>query len=299
MEYRSQEIKAGALLLLAIALLLAFVFTITRAGLQKEKKLYTARFGYTNGVQPGTQVRLGGVLVGSVEKVYFPPDDNTRIEVALQVDAKAPVRQNSVALITTIGIMGEYYIEITTGTAETPLLPGGSRLQSRDVATLSQLGEPLQDVSLQLEALLANLNAILTPKTQENITGIISNVNSLLAQNQGKAGELLANISSLTVELQSLGRKLDTTMTQNADAIGDVFARMNSSMEKAEVLMNELLKTTENINTLVSVNEASVYDALVNLQDASRNFEEFSRQIKHQPWSLIRKSSPPERKVTQ
>lgn len=298
MEYRSQEVKVGLLVLVAMVLFFVFVFSITKAGLKRDFNTYTVRFIQTNGVQPGTQVRIGGVLVGSVEKVYFPPDDNTRIELLLKVDANAPVRQNSLAFITTIGIMGEYYIEITTGSQDMPLLPSGSRIPSKDIATLSQLGEPLQKVSAQLETLLANINAILTPQTQENITGIITNVNDILAENEKKAGDLLENFSTLTLELQDLGRRLDTMMTQNANSFSEVLSRLNSSMARAESLMHDLSTTTEYINAIVLTNEATFHEAMENLEDASRNFEEFSRQIKYKPWSLLRKSNPPERKVS-
>ncbi|RMD92663.1 MAG: MCE family protein [Calditrichaeota bacterium] len=297
MEYKAHEVKAGIVVFVAFVLLFAFIFSITKAGFKKDVKYYTARFSYTNGIQKGSLVRLGGMLVGRIESVYFPAEDNTQIEVLLKVDASAPVRSNSVAYITSIGLMGDYYVEISTGTSDAPLLPSGSRLNSKDVPTFSQMGEPLQRVSTQLEDFLGQLNQLMNQENQEHIGNVIASVDTILQNSQTKASSLLGHLSDLTVELKELTNRLDQLMEQNSNSFSDALVRFNSSMTRAESLLVALSNATTHINYIVATNETNLYEALQHFQEASRNFEEFSRQIKYQPWSLIRKSSLPKRKI--
>ncbi len=297
MNYRQQEIKAGLVVFIALVLLFGFLFAIAKTSFEKNNKFYTARFRYTNGIQPGTAVRIGGMLVGQVENVYFPDDDNTKIEVLLKVREDAPVRSNSMAYITSIGIMGEYYVELTTGTPDAPLLPSGSKLNSKDVPSFSQMGEPLQRVSAQAESLLVRINSLLDEKNREHISSMIASMDTILIESQRYAPDLLTQFVQLSRELTEMSAQLDQLMSQNSSALNMALMRFNSSMAQAESLLVELSSATSRINQIVANNEVNLHEAMRNFQDASRNFEEFSRRIKYQPWSLIRKSSLPEREI--
>ncbi|MDQ7064446.1 MAG: MlaD family protein [candidate division KSB1 bacterium] len=299
MEYRTQEVKAGFVVLVAIIILFSFLFAVTKTGFQKEVKYYTARFTYTNGIQKGTAVRIGGMLVGEVENVYFPEDDNTKIEVLIKVRGDAPVRTNSMAYITTIGLMGEYYVELTTGTPDAPLLPSGSRLNSKDVPTFSRMGEPFQRVADRLEIFLERLNQLLDAENQTHFSNIIAHVDTILDHSQKVTPKLLSQFTRLTQELTEMSARLDELMANNSAALSEALLQFNSSMMRAESLLVELSSATARINHIVALNEVNLHEAIRNFQDASRNFEEFSRQIKYQPWSLIRKSALPERKVNE
>lgn len=300
-DSRSAEIKAGLLVVIAVAIFFGFLFLIAGVGLKPEMKKYIARFGYSNGIQPGSHVRLGGVLVGKVDKVYFPEDDKTRIEVLLSVKKDAPVRQNSEAFITSIGIMGDYYVEITPGSLDAPLLPDGSILQSKDVPSLVQFGarlsEPLERITYQLETLFAQLNNILTDQNTQHVRSLVMNMDSLVVQNQTNLKEITSNLAGLTDNLQELTGRIDTMMQNNSVHLTTALERFTSSMAHADSLLVELVKTTSQLNYILTSNETNFYEVLENLQDASDNFEAFSRRLKEQPWSLLRKSALPRREL--
>jgi len=197
MEYRSQDIKAGLVVFFALLLFFVFLFAVTRSGLEKKVKQYTARFTYTSGIQPGSQVRLGGMPVGRVKKVYFPSEDASQIEVLLEVRQDAPVRKDSQAFITSIGIMGEYYVEITIGTPNSPLLPSGSEIHSKDVPQLSHMGEPMQKLSDRLDVLLERAAELLNAKNQEHVANIIASVDTLMQTSQHSLPEISERLSAL------------------------------------------------------------------------------------------------------
>jgi phospholipid/cholesterol/gamma-HCH transport system substrate-binding protein len=300
-DIRSSDIKAGLLVLLAMIIFFGFFFMIAGIGFKDETKQFVSRFGNSNGIQAGTVVRVGGVLVGKVDRVYFPEDDATRIEVLLTVNASAPVKQNSVAFITSIGIMGDYYVEITPGTLESALLPDGSILQSKDVPSLTQFGaqmaEPFERITSQLEEMLVNVNKFMSEKNSRHISNMIASLDTMILQNQGNANEITKNMVKLTENLQVVTDRLDRMMDKNSDNLSNTLEGLNSSMIHADSLLVELVKTISQLNYMLTSNETSFYEVLENLQNATDNFQTFSRKLKEQPWSLIRKSPLPKRQL--
>lgn len=297
MEYRSQEIKAGLLIVASFAVLVAFLVTITGVEWERTENVYSARFGFSAGIEPGSLVRFGGMLIGTVSESYIAPDDNTKIEVILRVDAKAPIKTDSYAFITSINLMGDYYVEITTGTPLATLLPSGSRLQSKDVAPLSQLGEPLSRVSDQVEILLDNLNDLLNEKNREHLSRMVSNADTLLARNMRDISGIVLNLKLLTEQLQSLSGKIDKLMGDNASSLEQTVRQLQVTLARTDTLMRDLSVTTRSVTGMVTANESAFYEVMQNMQDASQNFEQFSRSIKERPWNLVRKSEPAERKL--
>lgn len=297
MEYRSQEIKAGLLVVLSFAVLVAFLVTITGVEWERQENVYSARFGFSAGIEPGSLVRFGGMLVGAVTESYIAPDDNTKIEVIMRVGAQVPVKTDSYAFITSINLMGDYYVEITTGTPVAVLLPSGSRLQSRDVAILSQLGEPLSRVSDEVEALLGNLNDLLNERNRAHLSNMVSNADTMLARNMRDISGIVTNLKLLTEQLQGLSSRVDKFMGDNASSLEQTVNQLRLTLSRADTLMQDLSDTMQSVANLVATNETAFYEVMHNMQEASHHFEQFGRSIKERPWNLVRKSEPAERKL--
>ncbi|MDZ7288804.1 MAG: MCE family protein [candidate division KSB1 bacterium] len=297
MEYRSHEIKAGLLVIGGFIVFVAFLIAMAGVKWQEKEKIYTARFSYLGGIERGSLVRFGGFLVGTVTDVYIAPDDKTKIEIQLAINERAPVRIDSEAYITSITLMGDFYVEVTTGSPDAELLPSGSRLRSRDVPPFTQLSGPLMKASDQLETLLMRINDLLRDENRAHFSNMLANTDTLLDQSADNISGIIVNLNQLTTQLQSLSAKLDQMMANNAGTLEKTLAQLNATLARADTLLLALSRTSESVNGMVAHNQASLYEALQNLQDASQHFEQFSRSIKERPWNLVRKSNPPERKI--
>jgi phospholipid/cholesterol/gamma-HCH transport system substrate-binding protein len=297
MEYRSHEIKAGLLVIFAFLVFVAFLVAMTGVSWNRQEKIYTARFSYLGGIERGSLVRFGGFLVGTVTEVYIAPDDRTKIEVKLAVNAGTPVRIDSEAFITTINLMGDFYIEVTTGSPTAELLASGSALRSRDVPPLSQMSEPLVKVSDQIETLLIRVNDLMRDENRAHLSNILANTDTLLDRSLGDITGMIANFHELTVQLQSVSSKLDVMMAKNEQVLQNTLIQLNATLARTDTLLLALSRTTQSVDGMMAHNQASLYEVMQNLEDASRHFEQFSRTIKERPWNLVRKSTPPERKL--
>jgi phospholipid/cholesterol/gamma-HCH transport system substrate-binding protein len=114
---------------------------------------YRARFVHVGGLVAGAPVWLNGVVVGAVDDVALPPDPAQReILVTFRIDAKMArrMRADSKVTIRTLGLLGDRYLEVTSGTPSQPKLKDGSEVQAvqlTDVAAvLSQGGDVVSNV---------------------------------------------------------------------------------------------------------------------------------------------------------
>jgi phospholipid/cholesterol/gamma-HCH transport system substrate-binding protein len=297
MEYRSHEIKAGVLVIVGFLVFVAFLVAMAKIDWERKEKSYSARFSYIGGIERGSLVRFGGFLVGTVTDVYIAPDDKTKLEIKLTVDDRTPVRIDSEAFMSSINLMGDFYIEISTGSPSAELLPSGSVLRSRDVPSFTQLSGPLAEMSDQLETLLIRVNDLLCDENRAHISNLLASTDTLLDKSAGNIASIIANMNTLTVQLQSLGGKLDKMMANNNAVLETTLTQLNATLTRADTLLLALNRATLSLDGMVTHNQGSFYEAMQNLQDATQHFEQFSRSIKERPWNLVRKSNPPERKL--
>lgn len=142
-EERSHEIKVGLTILIGLAIIVFIIFAVGRQQGVLEKR-YTLHFLVTrvNGLQTGAPVRLNGVRVGSVIGIGFTDDwDNPKIRVTVEVlsSVQNRIRRDSGAYIGTLGLLGDKFVSITTGSSDQPVLKNGDYLNGMDPVDIEKL----------------------------------------------------------------------------------------------------------------------------------------------------------------
>jgi len=297
MEYSSNEIKAGCLVILGVILFVGFLLLISGIDLFKSTKIYYARFKNTSGIEVGSLIRYGGMEVGKVKKVQIALDNNSLIEFEVEVDTDVPVKKDSEVMITSIGIMGEYYIEISTGSPESALLPPGSLLNCKDVTPLMMLTNTVEDLSKKLSRTIDNLNQLLGSENQNQAHQILVNLNRLLEDNQHAVVAMMKNSNEMLENLNHVSNQLDTLLIENQDSISRSIQHLETTLALSQELIKSLQETMKNIDQMIVMQNGNYDEIMENLRRMSRNLDEFTQTIKERPWSLIRKSAPKERVV--
>jgi phospholipid/cholesterol/gamma-HCH transport system substrate-binding protein len=86
------------------------------------------------------EVRIGGVTVGTVDKLELPEEGNATRAV-MEIDPEfAPISSDARAILRQKTLLGETYVELTTGRSE-QTIPEGGRLADARVADAVQLDE--------------------------------------------------------------------------------------------------------------------------------------------------------------
>ena len=299
MEYRSNEIKAGCLVLLGLILFIMFLVLISGLDMFKSTKIYYARFKYSSGVEIGSLVRYGGMEVGRVKKVGISPNNNSFIEFEIEIDAKVPVKKDAEAVITSIGIMGEEYIEISTGLPDNELLPPGSLLNCRDVTPLMMLTDTFDQLGIKLSQTVDNLNILLGNENQQQIHQVLVNLNGLLEDNQQAIATMMMNSNEVIANLSQMSSRLDTLLIENQSSISRSVQHLEATLTQSQQLIKNMQEAMKNVNQVIAAQTGNYDEIMDNLGRVSRNLDEFSRTLKERPWSLVRKSAPKEREISE
>jgi len=297
MEYRSNEIKAGCIVVLGIVLFVVFLVLISGLDLFKPTKIYLARFKYTSGIEIGSLVRYGGFEVGRVKQVRIAPDNNSLIEFEVEIDAAVPVKQDSEVLITSIGIMGEYYIEISTGSPGTALLPPGSLMNCKDATPMMMLTDKFGELSESLSQTIDQLNQLLGSQNRNQVQLILTNLNRLLEDNQNSIAAMMENSGLAIANLSQISNRLDTLLLENQDSISRSIQNLEATLVQSQSLIKSMQEAMKNVDNMIVTQDGNYENIMENLNRTSKNLDEFTRSIKERPWSLIRKSAPPERDI--
>ena len=116
------ETVIGAIVVAVAVIFLAFAYYRTGSGSLSGYEL-NARMPKVDGLGVGTDVRLGGIKIGSISDLTLDPKTYlVTVHVNIRDDIKIPV--DSSVLVTSAGILGSSYLSITPGGEDKMMAPG-------------------------------------------------------------------------------------------------------------------------------------------------------------------------------
>jgi phospholipid/cholesterol/gamma-HCH transport system substrate-binding protein len=184
-EVRWSQLKVGVIVLISVVILTTLLFLMTSAsglGIFSRKLTVTTYFENAAGLKVGAAVNLDGVTIGAVKSVVVTTVAErklTPVQVVMKLDGKyqASLHTDSTAALTTVGVLGDTVIDISSQVATGPPI--------QDTAVLNTLETPsIQDVVKQSQGTIENLNTILA-----KLNTVVDNLQS----GKGSFGQLLVN----------------------------------------------------------------------------------------------------------
>ena len=226
-------------------------------------------FSNVNGLQPGNNVRFGGVNVGTVENILIVNDSTLRVEMKIEESVKEHIKKDAIASIGSDGLVGNMVVNINYGKGNMPtvedgdVLPSYSRLETADL--LNTLG-----------------------KTNENIA-IFSNdlINITEKINRGKGTlSMLLNDSLMANDLQDAMKNIKKT-TAHLNATGMQIKDIANQIQNGEGLVGTLINDTVIMNRvdgiITRLEESPFYNQLdttmQNLQLSTERIAAFSDEL--------------------
>ncbi|MBN1479071.1 MCE family protein [candidate division KSB1 bacterium] len=297
MDYKASEIKAGIFITTSVLLFVVFLAIIVGMNSFSEKEIYLTRFRYVGGIEKGSAVRYAGLQVGSVIDVRLADDGYPGAEVVLQVEKNTPIRTNSRAFMTTIGIMGSTYIEITSGTPEASLLESGALIPSEEVTGFAQMSGVASTAIDELTALLHGMNDLLNENNKKRISEMIASLNQIAQVTEKNLQVTLENMNSVIAEVNTLTLAAKEIVVSND-------ASLTNSIHHLEKLLSQSITTLNSLDIVLSEVDRSLFEnqqqynqIMTNLNSMTENLNDFSQTIKERPWNVVRKTYPPQREL--
>lgn len=304
----SKEAKVGAFVLGSFAVLAFTVIYLLQAQLGSGTVPYRTYLRYAGGLEPGASVLFGGISAGKVTTVRPWATDPTQIEILLEVKQGTPLNEKSIAKLGLVSIMNNAALSITTGSNDARRLPPGSRIASQESASLDEIagkmatvadnanalitqvqGE-LGDITGNVRHVLANLDAISGPPTQQKVRAILDNLDRFIAEERPRIASLTEQLAKVSQHADDTINNVNGTVTNLREPTLKDLAELQAALKQA----NGLLQSME---IMVRSNDYKIGDTVDNLREATDNLNQFTDSLKQRPWSLIRVKQPEERRV--
>jgi phospholipid/cholesterol/gamma-HCH transport system substrate-binding protein len=295
MNERNMQIKVGALILVALGLLVGFVLLLGSFSVGAVRS-YFIEVADSGSVLRGAPVKIAGVRAGRVEDVEFLVARNARksaaesegelpINVRLRItvaeNMAAAVRRDSEFYITTQGVLGEKYVEIVPGTEASPEWADGAYIRGRDPARIDLLFAKAGSILAKVEAAFAGSEGLNLGELARSLIKLVKNVDEILTDNKTRLTSIATNVEQATGDAAGLAKYLREGVgsSENVGAIvQNVKSLSATAATEAKPLIATAQRTMKNVDESVVVlkdvvekNRGHIDVALANLEPISQH----------------------------
>jgi len=233
--------------LLVIILSILLVAMILWLSVGTEQKVYDTYQAYiqesVSGLNRKAPVKYRGVEVGYVRDISLIPDRPNEVRVLLDIERNVPIKQDTLVLLSTQGLTGLAYIELTGGSIELP-------------PPLRQSGQPYPEIKTKPSLLVRLDTTISTLLTHlEKVSEIANHFLTGVNFDRDLTGKLLNNFNHLS-------RAVDELLSEKN------LVAVTNTLHHVESVTGTFAKRTENINA-----------GLLNLEQTTGNLNKMSSQM--------------------
>jgi phospholipid/cholesterol/gamma-HCH transport system substrate-binding protein len=163
------QLRVGAFILAGLAVLVGLIYFLGRqSGMFERQYRLVAGFAQVGGLIEGATVRLAGVPVGRVTAIRLPEsiDRKVQVELTLVRRVQSRVREDSVARIETLGLLGDKIVEVSLGGPEARVLTEGAQIRTEEPLDTNRLMKQGTELLRNLVDLSSDLKTTVAKVTE-------------------------------------------------------------------------------------------------------------------------------------
>jgi phospholipid/cholesterol/gamma-HCH transport system substrate-binding protein len=324
---RTMEVKVGGLILTAVLLLIGFLILLGDFQCREQAQA-RVDFPSSSDLKTGAPVKVSGVTVGKVVSVDLwggrpdPENDNRSVgvRVTLKLDPAAArlLRADATFRITTLGILGEKYVEIFPGTQDAA--PVGTERPFTGLGPMN-----LDAVGADAGSLVVDMSGMLRENRQnlkdsiEGIKRLLTHVDEVLLENRPGIQAVVANLERLSkglgestrdgqevrdtlVAIRTLAEHLDKGLAPTLAGLPGAVRGIDRLADQGSSLAAELLTVVSGARPELAALLANVRLLTQNLRDGKGSvgallsdrelYDDLialMKDVKRHPWKLLLK----------
>lgn len=288
----STETKVGIFVFLGIlALLYLTVQLAQEAFTPKDSYKIYAVFDSVSGLIKGAKVEMAGVPIGKVGEISLTPEGKAKVE--LLIFKKYKIKEDSVAVVRTFGVLGDKFIEIKPGTSQIYLAEGGIINNTESPVDLDQI---LASIGPAVDGLKEILGS---QEGRENLKILVANIKDAsesfkkiaekVEKGQGTLGKLIADdklykdLSATSQSLKNIAQQVEKGEGTLGKLVKDesLYLTLKNTANSLEKVSKKLEKGEGTLGKLI--NEDDLYKDLrvlsKDLKSAAQNLDKILAQI--------------------
>ncbi|MCG3172741.1 MAG: hypothetical protein GMKNLPBB_00896 [Myxococcota bacterium] len=277
MDEIQRRIRVGIFITIALVVLIASVFILGKSkSVFADKITFYCWFENIGGLVKGAPVRLGGVDIGIVQEIRFTDDlkeRRVRVTLGVQKAYLDRIRQDSVARLSSKGLLGDQLIDIEVGSPQSPPHKDGDTIISQESEGLSKVIATVQlainDVRNLTNEVNKRLQMVLTQTLATDIERIAhstANVIEEVEKGKGFVHQLIYD------------QKYDRQISAMLEESRAVVANVNSAVIRVDQIVAEIQKGKGTVHRLVYEDDTS--KIFQEIQRASREIADVVTEVR-------------------
>ncbi len=301
-QLRWASLKVG--IVITLTLLIVFIVIIFSGGIKslfQQQEIIKVAVSDVKGLRPGAPVRVAGVDVGAVNEIKLDKNFGTIVTIAINKDILNFLKKDAKASVQTIGLLGDKYLEISTGTAQesfnkSQVMEGYPQTEIRDIigiasSALIRIDKLIKDVDtlisemrdakgtvyklLKDPTLYNNLNSI-TAELKITIEEIRTGTLGMISKDK----ELYKNFTNTIKNFEEISNKVNNSSGSLGKFINEpeLYENLLNSSKKLDRLLNEIENSEGTISLLLKDKQTAT-----DLKQSIRELKELIEEIKKDP----------------
>lgn len=268
---------------IGIAVLVTFIVLILGINFLKGKtffsgqKTYYAIYDDVTGMHESSYIYVNGMKAGHVVKISPMTRKNDKFLVELSVDKNIDIPKDSRLTLFSAGLMSGQALRIDLGRSEALLqtkdtMQGGIEKGLTD--EIAPMGETLSSILKRIDTLTNTLNRTIDEQAKQNIQLTLTNINqisqrlnnvamnvdNLVSKDKDKLDRIVSNVESITRNLVDNNQAISNIISRfdnissdiEKQNIGSTLAKVKTSLESINSMLNKIEKGEGNIGMLLS-----------------------------------------------
>jgi phospholipid/cholesterol/gamma-HCH transport system substrate-binding protein len=289
----------GFLVITGFTLIFAFSYWLLKPKQEDETKKYLIRFDESVlGLNIDSAVKYRGIDVGKVSNIRINPKNTEQVEVLITILKTTPIKEETVAKLTSQGITGLSYINLNLGDNNAPFLKTKKGEEYPVIKTVPSLFENLEKsmgtVSDKVSKVLSKTEHLLNYKNQEQISLLLEKTAIFMTKMEQLLDDksikhfhnILKNVDNITKKTNNLIPKINNLVTNTTDFEKSLIKDADSiakSFLALRATMNELQKAIANgdfnfkemtKNTIPTLNSTLIQmeNLMIKLEESLKNY---------------------------
>lgn len=263
METRAHHVLIGAFTIGAFLLALAFVLWMSKTGVDKRYMEYDIVFTEAvTGLSVGGLVQYNGIKVGEVRELHLAQDDARKVIARVQLDAAAPVREDTRAKLGMQGVTGLSFIQLTGGAPGSPALKPTPEhpvpVIPSEESALSKLLASGSDIVVTANDILVRLGEIVSDDNIRRISDTLDHLSQFTGAFAEQRGEITTAVHQLAEATSALKKTLGTidSMANTTNTL--VREDVRKLLQTADAALASVDRMAESAGLLVDDNRAAI-----------------------------------------
>lgn len=305
-QLRWSKLKVGVVITLALLVLLVAIFFA--GGIEKifsPKMDLKVQFQDVRGLRKGAPVWIFGTEVGSVREIHLDRALGAVVTISLKKNVQGFIKKDARASILTMGLLGDKYIELSTGSPKEEPIGRGEMIKGSVPVEISEVMEiagvsigKIGDVINRLDNLILKIDEgegtlakfLTDPSIYDNLNRSVKTLSLTLEEIKGSRGTLKMFVEdpSLYQRMVSAVSSIEEFAKKTNESVGEITRKVNESQGTLKKLVEDPSLYDKALATVSSIEQLTK-----NIGQISQDIEKFTKGLNEKTGTLKRMIDDP------